>query len=477
MLRKPSRLALASLAVACASFAWAAASASAAVPSIQGPQVTATTAPITNPFGPCLFLAPFGLNCYVPDEIRAAYNYPSNLTGAGQTIVIVDAYQHSVIRHDLAIFNSLFGLPQMAPGQFTIVNGTQVTPAGSGSGEVDGWGGETALDVEWAHAMAPGANIVLVQTATDDDADVAAAEAQWLPHYPGAVVSQSFGEPETFTGAPNIAAYHATYEQATAQGDTLLASAGDWGATFTPILGTTSPAYASYPASDPLVTSVAGTQGLTHDGSDYGLGLLQNGHYGDEQVWNEPQFDIATGGAPSVLFAAPPWQRPVSPYKTRTVPDVAYDAAVDGGVYTIHTIEDPNDPSFGKTFIFLVAGTSSGSPQWAGIFALANEARSNAAKGPIGFANEALYKIGAQNKSASAFHDITVGTDALDSPIGFAAGPGWDAATGLGTPDVARLIPALVAAPAASSPNAGAPARVQPGAATGKLRPHTQSPG
>jgi subtilase family serine protease len=475
MARRSSKLALAAVA-ACACFALAASTAAAAHLT-QGPEVT-PGAPLVNPFGACLFLAPYGLNCYVPDEIRAAYDYPSNLDGTGQTIVIVDAYQHPVMLGDLKSFDNLFGIPNPGTpggGTFTQVNGVKVTPAGAGSGDVDGWGGEVALDVEWAHAMAPNANIVLVQAASDDDADIAAALAQWLPQYPGAVVSQSYGEPETFTGDDNIATYHAVFKAATAAGDTILASAGDWGATFTPLTGTTSPYYASYPASDPLVTSVGGTQGLTHDGSDYGLGLLQNGHYGDEQVWNEPDFDVATGGAPSVLFAAPPWQRSVSPYKTRTTPDVTYNAAIDGGVYTIHTVEA--GPNAGHRYIYLVGGTSSGSPQWAGIFALVNQARAAAGKAPIGFANEALYKAGTQNKSAGAFHDITVGNDALDSPIGFAAGPGYDAASGLGAPDVSKLIPALVAAPAASNPNAGSPAKIQPGATTGKAKPHTQHAG
>lgn len=467
MLMKPHRLGLAVVLVAFTFSTWTAV-AGASLPSVQGPQVIGSGAIMSNPFGPCLFL-PQGLNCYVPDEIRAAYDYPSasQLNGAGQTILIVDAYRHTVIANDLSIFDRIFGIPDPAPGNFVQVNGPQITTAGSG--DVDGWGGEVALDVEWAHAMAPGAKIVLVQAASDDDANIAAAEAEYVPQYPGAIISQSFGEPETFTGGV-IDTYHSVYEEATALRDTIVASAGDWGATFTPITGTTSPAYASYPASDPLVTGVGGTQGLP-----YGTGLLQNGHWVGEQVWNEPQFDIATGGAPSVLFAAPPWQRSASPYQTRGVPDVAYDAAVNGGVYTIHTFEA--GPRIGQTFIFLVAGTSSGSPQWSAIFALANQARAQAGEGPLGFANETLYKIAKQNKSANSFHDITVGNDALDSPIGFSAGVGWDAATGLGTPDVSNLIPHLVAAPAASNPNAGASAAVHPGGAAGKLRPHTMNAG
>jgi subtilase family serine protease len=452
--------------VAC--FTWAAAAGATALPTVQGPEI-AGDAVGSNPFGPCLFLSR-GFNCYGPDEIAAAYDYParSQLDGTGQTILIVDAYQHDgVIRRNLAQFDGIFGLPNLTSENFAIVHGPTATTSGSGS--VDGWGVETALDVEWAHAMAPGARIVLVEAATDDDANIAAALSAAIPDYPGAIISQSFGEPETLTGSV-LSQYRDVYATATSLDDTILASAGDYGATWTPVLGTTSPAYASYPASDPLVTGVGGTQGLP-----WGTGLLVNGHYGGEQAWNEPVFDAATGGAPSVLFSSPPWQRAASAYKTRSVPDVSYNAAINGGVYVIHTVEAGDNA--GHTFIYLVGGTSAGSPQWAAIFALANEARGMEGKGPLGWANATLAKIGSQNKSQGAFHDITVGNDALDSTNGFAASPGFDLATGWGTPDVSNLIPALVSAPAASNPDAGAPAHVEPGATTGKLRPHTMVPG
>ncbi len=466
-MKRPHGLGLAGLAAVVACLAWAATAGATALPTVQGPEITDTTE-LSNPFGPCLFLSQ-GFNCYGPDEISAAYDYParSQLGGAGQTIMIVDAYQHPVMLSNLKTFDRLFGIPNPAAGNFVQVDGPIVSTAGSG--DVEGWGVETALDVEWAHAMAPGAKIVLVQAASDDDANIAAALAQYIPQYPGAIISQSFGEPETLAGEA-FAQFRQDYENATALGDTILASAGDWGATFTPILGTTSPTYAGYPASDPLVTGVGGTQGLP-----WGAGLLVNGQYGAEQAWNEPVFDAATGGAPSVLFSSPPWQRFASAYKTRSVPDVSYNAAVNGGVYVIHTREA--GPNKGKTFIFLVGGTSAGSPQWAAIFALANQARGLQGEGPIGFANESLAKIGSQAKSQGAFHDITVGNDALDSTLGFAAGPGFDLATGWGTPDVSNLIPWLVSAPAASNPDAGSAARVQPGAVTGKLQPHTMVPG
>ena len=94
--------------------------------------------------------------------------------------------------------------------------------------------------------------------------------------------------------------------------------------------------------------------------------------------------------------------------------------------------------------------TSAGSPQWASIFALVNQARAQQHKGPLGFANPALYAIAQNPSTKSAFHDITKGNNALDSPVGFNAGPGYDLATGWGTPDVAKLVPLLAAAPGGS---------------------------
>src|SRR2546421_431878 len=382
LLKRPNGLAIAVLAGVVACLAWAAAAGATSLPTVQGPAISGAVD--SNPFGPCLFRAQ-GFNCYGPDEISAAYDYParSQLDGTGQTIVIVDAYHHSLALRNLRSFDAAFGIPNPTTENFVAVDGPAVTT--SGSGDVDGWG-------------------------------------------------------------------------------------VDYGATWTPILGTTTPTYASYPASDPLVTGVGGTQGLP-----WGNGLLVDGHYGGEQAWNEPLFDAATGGAPSALFSSPPWQRSASAYKTRSVTDVSYNAAINGGVYLIHTVEAGGNA--GHTFIYLVGGTSAGSPQWAAIFALANEARGLRGERPIGWANASLAKIGAQNKSQGAVHDITNGDQGLDSPSGFAAGPGFDLATGWGTPDVSNLIAALVNAPAASSPDAGAPAHLASGATTGQLRPHTMVPG
>lgn len=382
----------------------------------------------------CVFTPIYGFPCYGPYDLAKAYDFPANLDGRGQTIVIVDAYGSPTIRTDLAHFDGYFGVA--APPSFTIINaaGTGAT----GSGALAGWQVETSLDVEYAHAMAPGANIVLAVSATDNNYDINAAEAQVFPKYPGAIVSQSFGDWETdATAGTSFSDEHKIFMRAARLGDTLLASAGDAGATWTQYTKTTSPALASYPASDPLVTGVGGTQGSPYPG-----GLEVSGHYGAEATWNEPQFDAATGGAPSKLFRAPSWQRPVTGYRTRTVPDVAYNAAIEGGV---EVILGPN--------IYLVGGTSCGSPQWAAIFALANQARESAGQDPLGVANATLYKLGegqmrsredgGDAEAPAVFHDIVAGNNALDSKVGFAARRGYDLVTGWGTPDVTTLVAAL----------------------------------
>jgi subtilase family serine protease len=150
--------------------------------------------------------------------------------------------------------------------------------------------------------------------------------------------------------------------------------------------------------------------------------------YGGEQVWNEPGFVAATGGAPSLLVGVPSYQSGLG--LTARGPDVSYNAAIDGGVLVV---ESP--------YLYFVGGTSAGSPQWAGIAALANQARALASKGPIGDLNPVLYSIYHSASYASDFHDITVGNDQLvGSSVGYPAGPRYDLASGLGTPNVANLV-------------------------------------
>jgi subtilase family serine protease len=404
-----------------------------------------------------------GLICYSPQFVRTAYNYPSTLTGAGQTILIVDAFGSPTVAQDLATFDGVFGIP--APPSFTILcpeEGCPVfDPSDTHHGE-QGWSVETSLDVQYAHAMAPGANIVLVVASTSSGNAINAAEAAAIAKYPGSIMSQSFGIPEILVHADNaqIKQAHRNYQVAQAAGITVLASAGDLGAT-----NGFATANAGFPASDPLVTSVGGTQGNPYStpftlstcsggpcttGLATITGICKSGSlfvsvctplgYGGEQAWNEPAFGSATGGAPSLLFAVPAYQQGLG-LSSRTTPDVAYNAAVNGGVLVVWSAIPA------QAGIYIVGGTSAGSPQWAAIVALANQKKG----GPLGFLNPTLYKVGCSGKYAADFHDITVGNNELaGTPAGFSAKTGWDDATGWGTPNVANLVNDLVTPPSCS---------------------------
>jgi subtilase family serine protease len=413
---------LAAVAVAAICLGWAAA---ASADSGGGSSLPAALpAPV-----PCIF-GSGPPACFGPYEFAKAYDFPAALDGTGQTIVILTPYGDPTLQRDVDLFSGFFGLPS------TTVDVIPVAGSGAaGSGQRQFWAIETATDVEYAHALAPGATIVVAQAATDDDSDLVLAAGQVLPRHPGAVISMSFGDLETdSTAGTFVQDLHAILLAATALRETLVAASGDLGATFTPLTGGDAPV-AGYPASDPLVTAVGGTMPLQGPG-----GLLVNGAYGGEQVWNEPPG--ASGGAPSVLFPAPPWQRPVTDFKTRTVPDVAFNAESAGGA-TVFALGRPG----------LVGGTSLGAPAWAAIFALVNQARASMGRGPIGLANDNLYKLG--KKNAGDFHDVTVGNNAYFSATGFEATPGYDLATGWGTPNAANLVADLARAPSGANFDGG----------------------
>lgn len=413
------------------------------------PHVLATSAKVLpKPAGSGAYCQPVpglpdpGLCGYFPSVIRQAYDFPATLDGSGQTIVIVDAYGSPTIRNDLAIFDSAFGIP--APPSFTIV----CSPSGCPTFHVDsskqssnqvGWSLETSLDVEYAHAMAPGANIVLVVASSSYGDAINAAEAKAIASYPGSVMSQSFGIPEYLVSANDAQFLQAerNYQAAEAAGITVLASAGDSGAT-----NGAGFANAGFPASDPLVTAVGGTEGLPYPD---GLTTCSASgcSYGGEQVWNENEPAIglvaATGGAPSLFFPAPSYQAALG-LGVRTTPDVAYNAAVNGGVF-VYWGSVPSGAGF-----YFVGGTSAASPQWAAIIALANQLSVEEGHGPLGFVNPGLYQLAQTSSYASDFHDITTGNNQLaGTPVGFSAAAGWDDASGWGTPDVSKLVPDLVA--------------------------------
>jgi subtilase family serine protease len=311
-----------------------------------------------------------------------------------------------------------------------------VYPLGQPAATNNGWAGETSLDVEWAHAIAPNASITLAVSPTAHASDVTAVEQYVVDHHLGDVVSMSYGASEpTIPGlANNKYLQHADklFQQAKDTNIAMIASAGDFGAT-----NGGSYVHPEFPASDPLVTSVGGTS----------LFMSDTGAYQGETVWNDSdatQCPFAcrrgllagvTGGAPSLIFKTPSYQQMSNHTSSREVADVSYNA----GIYTAVLVYMSFNPS--SHGLFFVGGTSAGAPQWAGIAALANQAAGH----PLGFLNQRLYNV-AKTSAASALHDVTSGSNGLFGGSGESAGPGYDMPTGIGSPNVANLIPALLAA-------------------------------
>jgi subtilase family serine protease len=414
--------------------------------------------PLTQPAGTTAFTNPFcgSLICYSPNDLKTAYNFPAGLDGTGQTIVIVDAYGSPTIKHDLAVFDKKFSLPA---ADLTI-DCAQGCPAFSGTANQVGWAEETTLDVEWSHAMAPGAKIVLAVASTNYGNAINNAEAAAIAKYPGAIISQSFGSFESsISGGGNniqLQQAHQNYVNAVAAGDTVLASAGDWGAS------NEGPSEnATYPASDPLVTAIGGTQGHPYyNGEDpnaaappkckpgkaciVGLatvvcdkaGNCPTVGYGGEEVWNEPAFAAVTGGAESLLFQAPTYQQGVNGSTMRTTPDVSYNASISGGVLTYLGFLGANSG------FYIFGGTSAGSPQWASVVAVANQARGLQGKPNLGYLNDTVYGLAESN--STAFHDITYGNNEYPGTgVYYTAHAGYDIASGWGTPNVGNVVSAL----------------------------------
>lgn len=376
-------------------------------------------------------------HCYTPTQLRSAYGFDPLLArgqdGSGRTIVIIDAFQDPTISSDLASFDDATGLP--APPSFSVVAPFGITPFDPSNPEQVGWSSEIALDVEWAHAIAPGARIVLALAPSNSGANLVATERYVIQHDLGDVVSMSYVETEGCVLPSALQEEeHALFATAVRQGMTLVAGAGDVGATElnceeTGLLA--NPAV-GVPASDPNVTGVGGT--TLRIGSDTGL-------YESEVVWDEPEPEElfgAGGGGFSSLYGAPRYQKGVPGITTRRgVPDVAYNASLTRGVLVAWG-------SQGQPHEFWVfGGTSCGTPQWAALAAIADQV----GKRRLGNINPALYAIGQSPAYASAFHDITVGDNGFPPVAGYAAMTGWDPASGLGSPIAENLVPLLATGP------------------------------
>jgi subtilase family serine protease len=390
--------------------------------------------------------------CYDPYQMRAAYGtnnlIAAGYDGRGKTVVIIDAFQSPLIAQNLNYFDGFYGLASLnglgAPananlGTFTQVAPQGLTPFNQFDGNQIGWAQEITLDVLYAHAIAPGANITLVLAKSNSDVDILNATQYAVDHRLGDVISQSFGENESCVSAADLANQHQIFADATAKNMTLFASAGDNGSTQGSCDGTANVQAVSSPAADQLVTGVGGTE--LH-AAPYLLTGVAPGTYQGEVVWNESYLGVsaATGGGLSLVFDSPSYQMPaLQGGKQRGVADVSYNAAIYHGLL-LPLIIPGISTSLTHPPVYLFGGTSAGSPQWAAITAIADQEAGQS----LGYLNTAFYHIGdSPAHFMASFHDVTSGNNSLFGVPGYNAGAGWDPPTGLGSPQAVSLASTL----------------------------------
>jgi kumamolisin len=351
---------------------------------------------------------------FTTPQISKLYDFPPGLNGQGVTVGIIElggGYKDA----DLQAYFSGLGISPAPTVVSVSVDGAQNAPTGtpqSADGEVD-------LDIEVIGAVAPGTRIAVYFAPNTDkgfvDAITTAVHDQ--TNRPS-ILSISWGSAESNWSAQSLQAMDQAFADAATLGVTVCCASGDTGSGDGVGDGK---AHVDFPASSPHVLGCGGTT-LTASGT-----TIQS-----EVVWNNNSGQ-ATGGGVSDQFPLPTWQQSahvppsVNPGGRvgRGVPDVAGDGDPATG-YQV-TVD-------GQTLTF--GGTSAVAPLWAGLLALLNQRLGKA----IGFVNPLLY---GQAAGTPAFHDITVGTNAVPGTPGYSAGPGWDACTGLGTPDGAQLIQKL----------------------------------
>jgi len=336
-----------------------------------------------------------------PAAIRHAYGFDQialtdihgNLVtsnGAGQTIAIVDAYDDPKIASDLHAFDQAYKLPD--PPSLVI----QKQFVGGKPPTVDGgWGVEIALDVEWAHAMAPGANIVLAE-AFNSSLNNLLTMVDWARSQSTvSAISMSWGTNE-FNGEAGYDSHFTTPPGHT--GITFVGASGDWGKP------------GIWPAYSPNVLAVGGTT----------LHLSTAGNYASEAGWN------GSGGGTSTYEQKPFYQAGFDSTGFRDIPDVSYDADPASGVAVYDTLNSNG--------WLVVGGTSAAAPQWAALVAIANQGRVLAGTSALSGAQSVIDQL-----PASDFHDVTTGNN------GYQATAGYDLVTGRGTPLANAVVRSLVA--------------------------------
>src|SRR6202012_2911660 len=358
----------------------------------------------------------YSVACYEPGQIQAAYNleplYQAGVTGRGQTIVIVDSFGSPTIRHDLAVFDKTFGLP--APPSLNIIQPAGKVPAyDPNNSDMVGWAGETTLDVQYAHTMAPGANILLVETPVSETEGVTGfpqivkAENYVVNHNLGGVISQSFGATEqTFPNKATLESLRSAFENAAAHHVTVTAATGDSGAAD---VGLDQETYflhpvVDWPPSDPLVTAVGGTQlHLNAAGQKPSPDTVWNDTYNkatQEYIFGDAGPNpLAGNGGKSIFFSRPWYQNGVKNVvgKSRGLPDISMSGACNGAADTYNRYGGL-PAGWSPT-----CGTSEATPIFSGVVALADQVAGH----PLGLINPALYQLSAEH--APGIVDVTSG--------------------------------------------------------------------
>lgn len=343
---------------------------------------------------------PVGIN---PKQVAYFYGFDTiSNQGSGQTIGIIDAYDDPNIESDLGVFSNKFGLPTCTTSNTCF---KKIYAANSKPRANAGWSLEMALDVEWAHAMAPQAKIILVEAASNSLSDLMHAVDVAVAN--GAnIVSMSFGGSE-FSTETNYDSHFSV------PGVTFTASSGDSGSGV------------EYPAASPYVVSVGGTT----------MHLDSAGDYIGETAWS------GSGGGQSAYEGELAYQSaypiPYDSLSHRGIPDVAYGADPNTGFAVYSSVK-----FYGQSGWFQVGGTSAGAPQWAALFAIANSSRVASGKGVISGADSAVYSA-AKSAYGADFHDITSGSNGTCTPLCTAI-TGYDYVTGLGSPVAPNLVSTLV---------------------------------
>jgi subtilase family serine protease len=397
----------------------------------------------------------FNVPCYDPAELQQAYGtsslYSQNITGKGTTIVVVDAYGSPTIRSDLAQFDSAYNLPN--PPSLTIIKPAGSVPSyNQNNAQMVSWAGETTLDVEYSHAIAPGAKILVVETPTAGSyaaSDFDKAETYVVEHHLGDVISQSFGTTEQAIGPVwMLDEFRGAYLDAARDHVTVLAAAGDTGATDPQATGSNLYTYpvTQWPATDPLVTAVGGTEmnldssgdrtspdTVWNDTYNHAANQLQNNNNGPDA--------IATGGGKSVLFTRPSYQNSVRQTvgSMRGIPDVSMNGACSSPVNVYEGFPGQ------QAGWYVVCGTSESTPLFAGIVALADQVAGH----PLGLINPGLYELAA--KHAPGIVPVKSGNNSVEFTQnsrkywvhGYTARNGYSRAAGVGTIDARYFVPEL----------------------------------